>query len=148
MNKYVALNQKLHRLDVLAGRYLSRNLAQRGLEDLDGRSGNIILYLDEHEGEELYQRDVEKEFGLSRATASRALTLMDRHGLVVRGSVSHDTRLKKVTLTEKSREYANLMHQNAEVMVRHLLTGFTEEEIDQFLGYIGRLENNMKNAYA
>ena len=56
---------------------------------------------DDHADTEIYQKDIEQEFKVSRATASNMLQLMERKGLIVRESVSCDARLKKISLTRK-----------------------------------------------
>ena len=44
-------------------------------------------YLNDHADTETYQKDIEQEFKVSRATASNMLQLMERKGLIVRESV-------------------------------------------------------------
>ncbi len=43
-------------------------------------------YLNDHADTEIYQKDIEQEFKVSRATASNMLQLMERKGLIVCGS--------------------------------------------------------------
>ena len=102
MKKHPYLGKELHRLDVSIGRSLYQCLIASGLEELSGTNGRIIRFLSEHENEDVYQRDLEKEFGITRSTASRVITLMAEKGLVTRTGVGHDARLKKLALTEKA----------------------------------------------
>ena len=70
--------------------------------DITGMQRWTLGYLNDHADTEIYQKDIEQEFKVSRATASNMLQLMERKGLIVRESVSCDARLKKISLTEKA----------------------------------------------
>lgn len=61
----------------------------------------VIRYLSDHTDRDVFQRDFETEFRISRATISNTLSLMEKRGLIRRESVEHDARLKKLTLTEQ-----------------------------------------------
>ena len=56
--------------------------------DITGMQRWTLGYLNDHADTEIYQKDIEQEFKVSRATASNMLQLMERKGLIVRESVS------------------------------------------------------------
>ena len=64
----------------------------------------VIGYLSEHEGKDVFQRDLEEEFSVRRSTATGILQLMEKNELITREPVSHDARLKKLVLTPKAIE--------------------------------------------
>ena len=47
---------------------------------------------------DIYQKDIEEEFFINRATASKMLSLMEKKGLICRVCAAHDARLKKLEL--------------------------------------------------
>ena len=81
---------------------------------------------------DVYQRDIEKEFHINRATASGILTLMEQKGMIQRSSVSHDARLKKLELTPLGLE----LHEGRMKWLQQLeLTiegSLTREELETF----------------
>lgn len=143
MNHQRKLGKDIHRLDVSIGRSLCQNLQNCGMEDVSGTNGRIIRFLSDRENTDVYQRDLEKEFGITRSTASRVLTLMEQKGLITRSGVAHDARLKKLTLTPRARSYSDMMHLNGEQMNRQLLKGFTPEETEQLFSFLDRLQHNV-----
>jgi len=143
MKKHTGLGKELHRLDISIGRSLYQSLIASGLEELSGTNGRIIRFLSEHENADVYQRDLEKEFGITRSTASRVITLMAEKGLVTRTGVGHDARLKKLALTDKARSFSDLMRSHCEQMDQKLLSGFTEEETRLLYAMIERLQKNV-----
>ena len=63
--------------------------------NITGMQRWTLGFLNDRADTEIYQKDIEQEFKVSRATASNMLQLMERKGLIVRESVSRDARLKR-----------------------------------------------------
>src|SRR5690606_41099126 len=55
-----------------------------GQDGLTSMQGWIIGYLSKHKEQPVFQRDLEKQFNIRRATASGLLQLMERNGLLRR----------------------------------------------------------------
>jgi len=138
------IGRELHRLDNCIGRYLCKySSACKHKDEVTGTNMRIIRFLKTNENRDIYQKDVEKEFGITRSTASRVLVLMEEKGLVKRLSVEHDARLKKLILTEKSALMGEEMRQIGEKTDAKLLEGFSEEEKKQLYAFIDRMAENM-----
>lgn len=138
------LGRELHRLDNGIRRFLCKNSAAiKSKEEVTGTNLRIIRFLKHNEHRDIYQKDVEKEFGITRSTASRVLVLMEEKGLVERLSVEHDARLKKLVLTEKSARMGEAMHQVGEKTDMQLLLGFTDAEKEQLYDFIDRMVENL-----
>ena len=58
-------------------------------EPLTGMQRWTLGFLRDHDGKDIYQKDIETEFSVSRATASNMLAVMERKGLVRREAVEH-----------------------------------------------------------
>ena len=54
----------------------------------------VIRYLSEHDDRDVFQRDFETEFRITRATISNTLSLMEKRGLIRRESVEQERGLK------------------------------------------------------
>ncbi|WP_125567197.1 MarR family winged helix-turn-helix transcriptional regulator [Companilactobacillus insicii] len=64
---------------------------------------SIIDYVSREENKkDIFQKDVESEFNIRRATATSALKLMEERDLIVRVPMKKDARLKRIILTPKS----------------------------------------------
>ena len=114
------------------------------MEGMTGKNGWIIGYLYRNQDHPVYQKDLEKAFNVTRSTASKVLTLMERKGFVERRSVREDARLKEIVLTEKALQIGEQMHQDRTKMEQRLTRGLTEEETQQLIGYLHRLLDNVK----
>ena len=151
LEENTGLGIRLRKLNNAIRRYLDHNSAiMRELDNLTCSNKWIMGYLfeAEEEGRDVFQRDLEQNFGITRSTVSKVLKLLEKKELIKRESVSHDARLKKLVLTEKSRELGREMRREAEEMDKRLRSGFSPEEIELMCSFIKRMQNNIFSAYA
>ncbi len=111
--------------------------------DLTGMQHWMLMFLNWHRGEDIYQKDVEAEFQVSRATASNMLQVMERKELIERVPVEHDARLKKLVMTEKAERMLKQAHRDMEETEAMIIEGFTEEEIAKLQEYLERIIQNI-----
>ncbi|KRN97986.1 MarR family winged helix-turn-helix transcriptional regulator [Companilactobacillus kimchiensis] len=71
---------------------------------LTGTQVQIIHYLADTDNDNIYQKTIESEFNIRRSTATNILKTMERNGLILRRSVKNDSRLKRIVLSDKSKE--------------------------------------------
>lgn len=103
----------------------------------------MMRFIKDRDGEDIYQRDIEKEFKISRATASNMLSVMERKGLVERLPVEHDARLKKLVLTERARNMQEQAENDMRQMEDVLVSGMSESEILQLKNALNRILENL-----
>ncbi len=115
----------------------------REVEGMTGKNGWIIGYLHHNQDHPVYQKDLEKAFNVTRSTASKVLTLMEKKGFIERRSVEADARLKQIVLTEQAKKIAEAMEKSCNAMEQQLTRDFTEEEKHQFMGYLNRILDNL-----
>ena len=102
-----------------------------------------IGFLYRNSEKEIYQKDIEAEFAISRATASNMLSLMERKGLLVRESVEHDARLKRLVLTELSKKMYRQVEQDIRNTELLLTRGLCEEDRIQLHQYLDLMIQNL-----
>ena len=81
---------QLHRVDNLIFRRLNQFSRANGVEQTTPMHGWIIEYLYRHRDEPVFQRDIEREFSITRSTVTNILQLMERKGYIQRLSVPQD----------------------------------------------------------
>ena len=100
-------------------------------------------YLHKNNDKEIYQRDIEAEFAISRATASNMLAVMERKGLIKREPVKHDARLKKLVLTERSMKLYQQVEQDIRETDELLTKGMSEGDKQQLHQYLDIMIQNL-----
>ena len=130
-------------VDNLAKKVLERQAAASG-QELTIMHAWIIGFL-YNAKEPVYQRDVEREFKINRATVSGMLTLMEQKGLIRRSSVSHDGRLKRIELTEHGRRQHEERMEHFLRLERTLEEALSPEELSAFFAITDRLRKTLES---
>ena len=120
------------------------NEASTEIIRISAANGYILFYLHENKEKDIFQKDLEEYFSITKSTASKILSLMEQKGLIARWAVAGDARLKKLTITEKGEEMREVLIERRKQMEEKLTLGFTDEEIMQLCNYLRRMKNNMK----
>ena len=141
--KKVRVGVELRSLNNLIRRYFEFSSHKKEIETITGNNGWIIGYLSDSQDRDIYQKDLEDHFTITRSTASKVLSRMEQKGLIQRQAVARDARLKKIVLTEKAWKLAGLMKEDVRTMERTLTEGFTDEEINTLVAYIRRMKKNI-----
>ena len=102
-----------------------------------------ILYFIGDSTEDVFQKDVEKQFNIRRSSASGILSLMEKNGLIRREGVANDARLKKLVLTDKAKTFRNKMIQEIEEIEKVIVQGITQEELDVFFSVLEKISKNV-----
>ena len=145
MNNPSRLTKRMCILSNAIRKYVSRSPVRQEIANITGTHGWIIGYLADHEDTDIYQRDLEREFGISRSTTSKMLALMESKGLVMREKVLSDDRLKKIVLTDKARLVAEKISLDNANTESKLTEGFSQEELAVFESYLERMLHNITN---
>ena len=135
---------QIRRVDNLIFRRINQFARANGVEQATPMHGWIIEYLYRHRDTPVFQRDIEREFSITRSTVTNILQLMERKGYIERQSVPQDARLKKLVLTEEGvrfHENTILSFKQTDDYVASLLT---EEENAELLRLLNKLRDALK----
>lgn len=80
----------------------------------------------------IFQKDIEAEFSINRATASKMLSLMEKKKLIKRTSYASDSRLKQIELEARGLELQKLCRYIREELEKQLTSCLTKEETELF----------------
>ena len=135
---------QIRRVDNLIFRKINQFARENGVEQATPMHGWIIGYLYRHRDAAVFQRDIEREFSITRSTVTNILQLMERKGYIERQSVPQDARLKRLVLTEKGacihEKTMQSLHQTDE-FVESLLT---PEENAELLRLLNKLRKGLQ----
>ncbi|MCI5494634.1 MAG: MarR family transcriptional regulator [Lachnospiraceae bacterium] len=126
----------------MIGVHVEHHMKSKG-HDLTQMQSWVIGYLYSRKGQDTYQRDIEEEFHVSRATATNILKIMERKELIERKSVDTDKRLKKIYLTKQAVAIQKDAIEDMEFVEQMLVQGFSEEEITFFKRMLGVVHENV-----
>ena len=112
---------------------------------ITGAKGNILDYiLVESEKHNVYQKEIEKEFGLRPSTATEVLKSLEDAGLIVRIPDETDGRFKKSVFTQKAEEIRSALREEIEKSEEILLRGISPEEQECFMRITAKMLENLE----
>lgn len=126
---------------------LKRNMqltisGQKLMDDVTAANGYIIGYLYENRERTIYQKDIEKRFGLGKSAVANLMSRMEENELILREVEKSDTRLKKVTLTPKGEQVHLRIKQNILWLDQKQMEQITPEEKRVFFEILEKIEKN------
>ena len=116
------LNNYLQKYSHLA--YNRKDLKECSLSNLW-----VIDYVTDNSDKDIYQKDIEAEFSINRATASKMLSLMEEKKFISRVSSSEDRRLKKIVILSEGRKLKEICLAFRKEMEQELTSVLSAEEI-------------------
>ena len=134
-------------INKISNRLRRRSVALQEKLGMSGAQGNILNYiLVDGRKRPVYQKDIEKEFGLRPSPATEALKNLEAKGLICRISEKQDGRLKRIELTSKAEEIRHLITSEIAESENLLLKGITEEERRIFIEIGKKMLKNLDEA--
>ena len=142
------LGLEVHRLEKLMARQRGYSAAHQDADRQTGMHGYLLRYLYENQERDVFQRDIEKAFSISRSSVTVTLQLMEKNGLIRRESVAQDARLKRIVLTQKARDLHRQSEADSLAFESNLARGLSEEEQEVFLRVAKKMQENLREDLA
>ncbi|MEE1282068.1 MAG: MarR family winged helix-turn-helix transcriptional regulator [Acutalibacteraceae bacterium] len=107
--------------------------------------GWILGYLCDHKNENVYQRDIEREFCITRSAVTSVVKNMEKYGYIERIGVEHDARLKQIVITELGENMHQKLLESVKSLDKEITKDISEEEYTVFLNVCHKVRNNLKD---
>ncbi len=136
---------ELKSINNMIRRKLDVRFAEAGLSELSGMQGPMLGFICRRSREQdIFQRDIEREFNIRRSTATVMLQNLEQKGYIVREQVERDARLKRIVLTEKAARQNREIHGQIDAFHQELEAGLTREEREEFLRILDKIKANLE----
>lgn len=146
MEKDPRIGYEIKTLDHMIGRYFTNISIKNGMDQVTVMHGWIIGYLYDHPNQDIYQKDIEAAFRITRSTVANIVKLMEKKGYIQRVSVEKDARLKKLVLTEKAKQFQRQNYIDMHNIVEtQLTTNISAEDLETFLRILRTMRTNLEN---
>ena len=126
----------------LTADFLKKRLAQSGFDDFASSHGNILFQLGVNKS--ITMKELAAKINRDKSTTTVLVRKLEQEGLVSATPSPEDRRNKILTLTPKGAEYNTLMQKLSKELLAKFYKGFTKEEIEEFSGFLGRIESNFQ----
>lgn len=109
-----------------------------------GAQGRVLHYLLDHPDEEIFQKDIEEEFGLRPSTATTLLQSMERKGLLRREPSEKDARYKKLTLTPEAEKHRGALFAEMSQLTEKLAGSIAPDDLKTWQKVTEQMIKNLK----
>lgn len=107
----------------------------------------IMEFILKNKNNNIYQKDLEKELNLRRATVSEVLTTMEKKKIIKRVQNPHDARSKQIILQEKNLEKQQEIKNKLTDLENILIKDISKEELLTFSLVLQKMKKNIENKY-
>ena len=114
------------------------------VDNLAGPQGAALAYLFNHQKAEIYIRDIERRFKVSKSVASGLVKRMEKNGYITIVPSQTDKRYKQILLTPFGKSEAQRFRVFVDALHAQLFDGLSKEEIRIALHVIDRLQENIE----
>lgn len=146
ISREIPIGPVIHMLDKMLSRNMAAQMRAYGIDEITLMHGRVIRYLYEKRDDEIFQKDIERDFSIGRSSVTNIIQLMERNGYITRESVPGDARLKKVKLTDKGITNHKRVESFITRLDKELIQGITEEELNTFYTVMNKIRGNLRAA--
>lgn len=143
--KLDSIGLEIKAINQLMQRQLIKAAQDSGVDRVTIMHGWIIGFLSDNSDRDIYQRDIESNFAISRSTVTNILKCMEKNGYIRRESVDSDARLKKLSLTQKGIDTDRVIRGAIEQNEARFNDLLTEGEREQFISLARKLRLGLEN---
>ncbi|MES9684580.1 transcriptional regulator [Bacillus sp. AFS001701] len=104
----------------------------------------LELILQLYEVDEISQKALQKEVNIDNAAITRHLKQLEVNGMIARRKNPNDNRVTLVSLTKEGRNKIHDFQVEKERFVASALKGLSEEERDNLLNMLNRIQENIQ----
>lgn len=116
-------------LNTAIERILNKELAEY---DITYTQATVIGYLKHHPEQDICQKDIEINLGLTHPTVSSILSRMEEKNMIETRNMASDRRYKYIDLTEKAMNISDEIHTVIKKITAELFAGVSKEEQQVF----------------
>ena len=109
---------------------------------LSGSQGRVLHFV-LAQNHDVFQKDIEEEFGLRPPTATQLLKKMEQDGLIHREVTAEDGRLKRIVVSEKALQYKNVVIADIMNLEELLTKDISQEEMKVFFKVVEKMMENV-----
>ncbi|AXQ78830.1 MarR family transcriptional regulator [Streptococcus chenjunshii] len=123
---------------------LADDLAKKnGIEHLAGPQGHVLLYLDKHQSDEIFIKDIEQFLKISKSVSSNLIKRMEKNGFITTALSQTDKRRKRIVLTDAGRLKLPLLQQFHQDMREYLFKDITCADLQILKKVSQQLQTNI-----
>ncbi|MDO4284844.1 MAG: MarR family transcriptional regulator [Eubacteriales bacterium] len=113
-------------------------------EAVSGAQSRALHFILAHEGETLFQKDIEQEFSLRPPSATQLLQKLEQNGMIRRESLPGDARYKQIRATDHALQSQEQVMRDLTQLETDLVAGIPANDLEIFLRVSRQMLHNLE----
>lgn len=126
--------------NLIMRKIIKSNNLEKGL--IPPGQGRIIKYLVDHQDNDVYQKDLEKEMLLRKSTLSGILDTMEKNELIKRENIG---KSNKIVLLPKSIYFSDKVKEKINNFEKEIEKGISSQELVLFMNVLNKIKKNLED---
>ncbi len=122
--------------------YITSKIEEKGVKGLVVSHGNILARLYENDKQSMTK--IAEDIGKCKSTLTVLVNKLENAGFVERLSDENDTRVKKIALTDKGKDFQESFWTISDSLTKGLWNDFTAEEKELLVKLLAKMSDNIK----
>ena len=131
----------ISKIKQIQSRIFEKLLTEHGINEFNGAQGRILFVL--WSSDDIPIKELSEKTGLAKTTLTSMLDRLEAQGHIKRSSAPNDRRTVNIRLTEKAKHLRKSYEDVSEEMNEIFYKGFTDNEIQHFENYLGKILENL-----
>ena len=131
----------ISKIKQIQSRIFEKLLTEHGINEFNGAQGRILFVL--WSSNDIPIKELSEKTGLAKTTLTSMLDRLEAQGHIKRSAAPNDRRTVNIRLTEKAKHLRKSYEDVSEEMNEIFYKGFTDNEIQHFENYLGKILENL-----
>ena len=131
----------ISKIKQIQSRIFEKLLTEHGINEFNGAQGRILFVL--WSSDDIPIKELSEKTGLAKTTLTSMLVRLEAQGHIKRSAAPNDRRTVNIRLTEKAKHLRKSYEDVSEEMNEIFYKGFTDDEIQHFENYLGKILENL-----
>ncbi len=132
-------------INVLANRQRRRFENMEPDLPFSSTQGKVLHFILDHGDTDVFQKDVEDEFGLRASSATELLKSMEAAGLLSREACVSDGRRKRIVVSAEAKRYKQMLDRELDRVESQITDGLDRKEIETWKMITARMVDNLRD---
>lgn len=144
MSKEHRLLETTQRIYKMTDRKTTQYIQKDNPTDLTTMQAIVLQYIMvESKKRDVFNRDIENFFVVKSSSVTSMIHVLERGGYVRKEDIAEDGRMKRLVLTEKSRQIEEWLCGTVNEYIYNTFEGFSEEEKDELQVLLNKMLANL-----
>ena len=139
VNSSISLLSNIHSI---TADFLTEKMKERGYPDFASSHGNILFQLSVNK--KMTMGELTDKINRDKSTTTVLVRKLEAEGFITGEPDPTDKRSRIIYLTEKGKQFNKTARELSKELLGTFYKGFSEEEKEEFLSYLLRIQKNFK----